>query len=226
MTTKMPSREPRSGEEAGPRKPRRRWLKLTAALIMTVLFLGVLAAAGLVYGLYHFGRGLPDYQQLAAYEPPVVTRIHAGDGSLLREYAREKRLFVPIEAIPQPVIQAFLSAEDKNFYNHGGLDYRGIMRAMITNLRNISSNRRLVGASTITQQVAKNFLLTSEVSYERKIKEAILAYRIERAFTKDQILELYLNEIYLGFGSYGVAAAALNYFDKALDELTLAEAAY
>src|SRR5690606_15292438 len=145
---------------------------VVALLSMVAMVLAAVGVIGLFLVLYHFGRGLPDYQQLAAYEPPVVTRIHAGDGSLLKEYAREKRLFVPIEAIPKPVIQAFLSAEDKNFYNHGGLDYRGILRATITNLRNISTNRRLVGASTITQQVAKNFLLTNEVSYERKIKEA------------------------------------------------------
>lgn len=184
------------------------------------------AALSLVIALYFFSRGLPDYSQLAKYEPPVVTRIQAGDGSLLAEFAREKRLFVPIEAIPQRVVDAFLAAEDKNFFEHGGLDYAGIARAMVYNIGNFVTGHRPVGASTITQQVAKNFLLSGEVSYKRKIKEAILAFRIERAFTKRQILELYLNEIYLGSGSYGVAAAASNYFNKSLGELTLQETAY
>ena len=145
---------------------------------------------------------------------------------LLAEYATEKRVFVPIQAIPRRVIKAFLSAEDKNFYSHPGVDFLSVARAALTNLANMGQNKRLVGASTITQQVAKNFLLSNEVSYKRKIREAILAFRIETAFTKDRILELYLNEIYLGFGSYGVAAAALNYFNKALDELSVAEAAF
>ncbi len=184
------------------------------------------AAAVFVWALHRYGRGLPDYTQLADYEPPVVTHIHAGDGTLLTEFAIEKRLFVPIDVVPEGLIQAFLSAEDKNFYDHHGLDYLGVMRAMITNVQHAVSGRRMVGASTITQQVAKNFLLTNEVSIERKIKEAILALRIERAFSKDRILELYLNEIYLGAGAYGVASAALVYFNKALDELSLPEMAY
>ncbi|GAB4373093.1 MAG: penicillin-binding protein 1A [Kiloniellaceae bacterium] len=188
--------------------------------------MAIIGAGGLLYVFYHYGRGLPEYSQLADYEPPTVTRVHAGDGSLLAEYATEKRVFVPIEAIPRRVVNAFLSAEDKNFYDHPGVDFMSVARAVVTNIANLASNRRPVGASTITQQVAKNFLLTNEVSYERKIKEAILAFRIEHAFTKETILELYLNEIYLGFGSYGVAAAALNYFNKSLDELTIAEAAY
>ncbi|WP_340117772.1 penicillin-binding protein 1A [Pelagibius sp. 7325] len=188
--------------------------------------MAIIGAGGLVYVFYHFGRGLPEYSQLADYAPPTVTRVHAGDGSLLAEYATEKRVFVPIEAIPRRVVNAFLSAEDKNFYEHPGVDFTSVARAVVTNIANLATNRRPVGASTITQQVAKNFLLTNEVSYERKIKEAILAFRIEQAFTKETILELYLNEIYLGFGSYGVAAAALNYFNKSLDELTIAEAAY
>ena len=196
-------------------------------VICTGLFLLITIGAGGVFLLlYQFGQGLPDYQQLAHYEPPTVTRVHAGDGSLLAEYAREKRVFMPVAAIPRRVIHAFLASEDKTFYQHGGVDLPGILRAIVTNLVNYATNRRPVGASTITQQVAKNFLLSNEVSIKRKIKEAILAFRIERAFTKDEILELYLNEIYLGFGSYGIAAAALNYFDKPLDELTLAEAAF
>ena len=174
----------------------------------------------------HYSDSLPEYRQLADYRPPMVTRVHAGDGRLLAEFSVEKRVFVPIEAMPKRVIQAFIAAEDKKFYEHPGVDFVGILRAVITNITRLGSSRRPVGASTITQQVAKNFLLTNEVSFERKIKEAILAFRIERAFTKNRILELYLNEIYLGGGSYGVAAAALNYFDKSLDELTVAEVAF
>lgn len=178
---------------------------------------------------YQYGRGLPDYKHLEQYEPPVVTRLYANDGRLFAEYAAEKRVFVPIEAIPKRIIQTFLAAEDKNFYEHYGLDFAGILRAAIMNIRRAKENRRPVGASTITQQVAKNFLLndiSNEVSFARKIKEAILAFRLEHAYTKDHILELYLNEIYLGAGSYGVAAAALNYFNKSLGELTIAEAAF
>ena len=152
-----------------------------------------------------------------------MTRIHANDGSLLAEYARERRIFVPVNTVPKLVIGAFLSAEDKNFFHHNGLDYRGIAIALY---KHFVLRQRLVGASTITQQVAKNFLLTSERSFRRKLKEAILAIRIERAFSKEKILELYLNEIYLGIGSYGVAAAALNYFNKELKDLTIEEAAY
>jgi penicillin-binding protein 1A len=191
------------------------------------LFLAaVFGCAGLLFGLWHYGRGLPDYRQLADYEPPVMTRLHAADGALIAEYARERRLFVPVGAMPKRVIQAFLSAEDKNFYEHSGVDPMGILRAVVTNVQRMSADRRPVGASTITQQVAKNFLLTNEVSLARKAKEAILAFRIEQTLEKNRILELYLNEIYLGSGAYGVAAAALNYFNKSLDELSLAEAAY
>ncbi|MCD6073241.1 MAG: putative bifunctional family b-glycosyltransferase/PBP transpeptidase [Rhodospirillales bacterium] len=192
--------------------------------VLVLLALGV--AGGGVYIFYKFGQGLPDYRQLADYEPAVMTRVQAGDGTLLAEFATEKRVFVPISAMPKQVIQAFLSAEDKNFYMHPGIDPLGIARALVVNVKNMGSDRRPVGASTITQQVAKNFLLTSDVTVERKIKEAILAFRIERALTKNRILELYLNEIYLGYGSYGVAAAAYNYFNKSLDQLTIGEAAY
>jgi penicillin-binding protein 1A len=197
-----------------------------AAGAALMLLLAVLGGVGILVGIRHYGKELPDYSQLAEYDPATVTRVHAGDGRLLAEFAIEKRVFVPIESIPKRVVNAFLSAEDKTFYEHPGVDFTGIARAALTNLSNLGQNKRPVGASTITQQVAKNFLLTNEVSIERKVKEAILAFRIERAFTKDRILELYLNEIYLGFGSYGVAAASLNYFNKSLDELTLAEAAY
>lgn len=205
-----------------------RYLKIAAIAIGSAVVLGIVLVTVV---LYRFGAALPDVDQLQDYQPPVTTRIHAADGRLIGEYARERRLFMPLEAIPQPLINAFLAAEDKNFYSHSGIDYFGVVRAVFDNLYNYVAGRRLVGASTITQQVAKNFLLTNEMSYERKIKEAILAYRIEQAFDKDQILELYLNEIYLGQGmhpqgSYGVAAAALSYFGKSLSELTLAETAY
>lgn len=191
-------------------------------------FLSLAGAAGGLYLLWHYSRGLPDYKQLAKYDPPTVTRVHAGDGRLIAEYAVERRVFVPVRAMPRHLISAFIAAEDKNFYHHPGVDLVALGRAVATNVVNIVTrrSRRPVGASTITQQVAKNFLLTNEVSFERKIKEAILAFRIERAFEKSRILELYLNEIYLGYGSYGVAAASLNYFNKSLDELTIAEAAY
>ena len=190
----------------------------------TVVFLvGVAATAGLIW---HFSRDLPDYSQLQDYEPPVMTRVHAADGALLGEYSKERRLYLPIQAVPKLVINAFLAAEDKNFYEHGGIDFSGMARAAVLYAQNYGSNRRPQGASTITQQVAKNFLLTNEVSFTRKIKEALLAMRIERAYSKDKILELYLNEIYLGLGAYGVAAASLVYFDKSVNELTVAEAAY
>ena len=185
-------------------------LKVFGVLLFLLLRLVLGAGGGGLYLLYRFGRELPDYQQLAVYEPPTVTRVHAGDGRLLAEYAVEKRVFVPVSATPRRVIEAFLSAEDKNFYVHPGVDVVGVARALITNLRSLGDDRRPVGGSTITRQVAKNFLLSSEVSLERKIKEAILAFRIESSLSKDRILELYLNEIYLGFGSYGLAAAALN----------------
>src|SRR6202041_265368 len=190
----------------------------------TVVFLvGVAAVAGLIW---HFSKDLPDYSQLQDYEPPVMTRVHAADGALLGEYSKERRLYLPIQAVPKLVINSFLAAEDKNFYEHGGIDYSGMARAAVLYAQNYGSNRRPQGASTITQQVAKNFLLTNEVSFTRKIKEALLAMRIERAYSKDKILELYLNEIYLGLGAYGVAAASLVYFDKSVNELTVAEAAY
>src|SRR5579864_8077534 len=190
----------------------------------TIVFLvGIGAAAGLIW---HFNKDLPDYSQLQDYEPPVMTRVHAADGSLLAEYARERRLYLPIQAVPKLVVNAFVSAEDKNFWEHHGLDFSGIVRAGLLYVENYGSNRRPQGASTITQQVAKNMLLTNEVSFDRKIKEALLALKIERTYSKDKILELYLNQIYLGMGAYGIAAASLLYFDKSVHELTVAEAAY
>lgn len=195
--------------------------------LVSLAFFGCFVAfiIGLIV-VMHFSVGLPDYHQLAEYRPMVTTRLYANDGSLMAEYANEKRSFVPIEQIPPMVVNAFLSAEDKNFYSHGGIDLIGLTRAILTNIRNIGSGRRFVGASTITQQVAKNFLLTSEQSFARKIREALLARKIEEAYTKDHILELYLNEIFLGGGSYGIASAALYYFDKDLKDLTLAQMAY
>lgn len=190
--------------------------------LVTIGILGGVGSIGAI--LYYFGRDLPDYHTLANYEPPIVTRAYASDGRLLAEFATEKRVYVPISTVPPLVIHAFLSAEDKNFYSHAGIDPMGIARAAVNNF--LHPHQKKKGASTITQQVAKNFLLGNELSYTRKIKEAILSFRIEQTYTKDQILNLYLNEIYLGKSAYGIAAAALEYFNKPLDELTLEEAAY
>jgi len=212
-----------------PRKPKRRksfMLRLFGFLFTAGVIVFLAVSAGTAYILWTYSQDLPDYEALANYEPKVLSRLHANDGRLIAEYAREERLYVPIETVPGRVVSAFLSAEDKNFYEHGGIDVAAIFRAALVNLRNYQSGRRLVGASTITQQVAKNFLLTNERSIERKIKEAMLAIRMEHAFEKGKILELYLNEIYFGIGSYGIAAASLNYFGKELHELQVHEAAY
>lgn len=193
--------------------------------------IGIAAVAGL--GVLGFGgfllvalQGLPSVAQLQDYEPPITSRVHAGDGALVAEFAEEHRLFVPIEAMPDHVRQAFVAAEDQNFFEHSGVDFWGIIRAMVSNVGNVVSGRRLEGASTITQQVAKNMLLTSDRTILRKVREAFLAQRIEEALGKERILELYLNQIYLGQRAYGVAAAALNYFNKPLSELTIGEASY
>ena len=189
--------------------------------------LGLIAGVVLIVGVFHYyAQDLPDHTFLKDYEPPVVTRVHTGDGRLLAEFAQERRIFVPIEEIPDLVKNAFIAAEDQNFYTHPGVDFKAVLRAVVINLKNVGKNRRMVGASTISQQVAKNFLLTNEQSFERKIKEAIIAYRMDKAMSKDRILELYLNEIFLGNRSYGVGAAGLNYFNKPLDELSISEAAY
>jgi len=188
--------------------------------------LALVAAAGVGIYINEVSKDLPDYEVLENYEPPVTTRLHAADGALMAEFARERRLYLPIQAIPDRVKAAFLSAEDKNFYTHPGIDVLSNVRAIWTNVQNLGSGRRPVGASTITQQVAKNFLLDSSVTYDRKVREMILSFRIENAYSKDRILELYLNEIFFGLGSYGIAGAALTYFDKSVNELTLAEAAY
>lgn len=219
-----PVAEPRATAER--RRGLPLWLKLTGYVFAGGAALSLLAVAGFALYLFGLSRDLPDYASLAEYEPPVTTRVYANDGSLVAEFARERRLFMPIEAMPQLLKDAFISAEDKSYYEHEGLDFRGIIRAQVSNVGNLIRGRRLEGGSTISQQVAKNFLLSSEQKIERKMKEWLVTRRIERAFTKDHILELYLNEIYLGNRSYGVAAAALNYFDKPLSELTVEEAAY
>lgn len=185
----------------------------------------LLAAGGAALYVVKVSKDLPDYEVLAKYEPPVMTRIHASDGALMAEFARQRRLYLPIQAIPDRVKAAFVSAEDKNFYQHPGIDISGLARAVIVNVQNWGS-RRPVGASTITQQVAKNFLLSSDQTMGRKVKEAILSFRIEQAYSKDRILELYLNEIFFGLNSYGIAGAALTYYNKSVNELTIAEAAY
>ncbi len=189
--------------------------------IVLIIILGFLAFSA----LWYFSSGLPDYKKLSNYQPPVSSRVYAENGKLIAEYALEKRLFIPYESIPKKIINSFLSAEDKNFFSHPGVDAKGIIRAVINNFKNIINDKRLEGASTITQQVAKNFLLTNEVSLRRKIKEAILAFRIEKAYSKERILELYLNQIYLGEGTYGIAAASLEYFDKSVKEINYPEAA-
>ncbi|HTV45907.1 MAG TPA: penicillin-binding protein 1A [Stellaceae bacterium] len=201
-------------------------VKLVRFLFVCAVILAIAGCGFVGVTIWYFGRDLPDYQQLANYQPPIMTRVLAGDGRLLAEYATQRRLFVPIEAIPKQVSDAFISAEDKTFYSHHGIDPLSILRASITDIGRLRGGRRPIGASTITQQVAKNMLLNNEVSISRKIKEILLATRIESVLSKDRILELYLNEIYLGSGAYGVAAAALTYFDKSLDQLTLGEAAF
>jgi len=194
-------------------------------LFMLILSFVLLGAFTIVAVLWAFSNNLPDYKFLKSYKPSVSSKVYSGDGELVNDFSTEKRIFVPYNAISEKVINSFLSAEDKNFYSHPGVDAKGVLRAVINNISNIASSRRLEGASTITQQVAKNFLLTNEVSFNRKIKEAILAFRIERALSKERILELYLNQIYLGGGAYGVASASLEYFDKPISELNYVEAA-
>ena len=198
------------------------YFKKIIKLTIAIFTLGLLFAFST---LWYFSSDLPDYKILANYKPPVSSRVHSGEGQLMAEYALQKRLFIPYNSIPDKVIYSFLSAEDKNFFSHPGIDAKSITRAIIKNLKNYFSEKRLEGASTITQQVAKNFLLTSEVSFKRKIKEAILAFRIERAYSKERIMELYLNQIYLGIGTYGIAAASLEYFDKSVNDLSYEEAA-
>jgi len=194
-------------------------------ILILISSIGLLASFSLLAILWAFSNNLPDYKFLKNYKPSVSSKVYSGDGELVSDFSSEKRIFIPYKAIPKIVINSFLSSEDKNFFTHPGVDAKGVMRAVINNISNIIAARRLEGASTITQQVAKNFLLTNEVSLNRKIKEAILAFRIERALSKERILELYLNQIYLGEGAYGVASASLEYFDKPISELNYEEAA-
>jgi penicillin-binding protein 1A len=196
-------------------------IKIGLAFAVASLIVGVAVVGGL---FWHFSHGLPDHKQLADYQPATVSRLYAADGRLLAEYAKEKRVFVPVAAMPKRLLQAFVAAEDQRFFTHPGVDILGVVRAAIANIAN--PGKRPEGASGITQQVAKNFLLSNQATLARKIREAILAFRIEDTYSKDRILELYLNEIYLGSGNYGVATAALNYFDRSLNELTLSEMAY
>ena len=199
--------------------------KFLRNIFILITSLILLSAISIISVLWTYSNDLPDYKFLKSYKPPVSSKVYSGNGDLVADFSQEKRVFVPFNSIPKNVINAFLSAEDKNFFKHPGVDAKGVIRAVINNISNILSSKRLEGASTITQQVAKNFLLTNEVSLNRKIKEAILAFRIERALSKERILELYLNQIYLGSGAYGVAAASLEYFDKSIKDLNYSEAA-
>ena len=200
-------------------------IKHLKKIIIFSLFISILGFLGIVSILWYYSNDLPDYKFLKNYKPPISSKLYSSDGQLLSEFSSEKRIFVPYNSIPTLVVNSFLSAEDKNFFKHPGVDAKGVLRALINNISNIMTSKRLQGASTITQQVAKNFLLTNEVSIDRKLKEAILAFRIERALTKERILELYLNQIYLGEGSYGIASASLQYFDKSINQLNYSEAA-
>ena len=199
-----------------------KYFKKTLIIFLSSILLLLIVAISILWG---FSNDLPDYKFLKNYKAPVSSKVYSGDGDLIQDFSSEKRIFIPYNSIPPKVINAFLSAEDKNFFDHPGVDAKGVLRAVIKNFSNIINSRRLEGASTITQQVAKNFLLSNEVSLNRKLKEAILAFRIERSLSKERILELYLNQIYLGQGTYGIASASLEYFDKSVDELQYVEAA-
>ena len=199
--------------------------KLIKNFFILLISGSLLVGMGILVVLWAFSNNLPDYKFLKNYKPPVSSKVYSGEGELVSDFSTEKRIFIPFEAIPKKIIKAFLSAEDKSFFDHPGVDAKGVLRAVVNNFYNIMSSRRLEGASTITQQVAKNFLLSNEVSLNRKLKEAILAFRIERALSKERILELYLNQIYLGEGTYGVASASLEYFDKSINDLNYEEAA-
>ena len=191
-------------------------------LTLTLIFIGFFL---IFTAIWYFSTDLPDFDFLKNYKPPVSTKVYNSSGEIIADFSRQRRSFIKYEQIPKKIIYAFLSAEDKNFFKHPGIDAKGITRAVFKNIENIISGSRLEGASTITQQVAKNFLLTSDVSLSRKIKEAILAFRIEKTLSKQRILELYLNEIYLGERAYGIASASMIYFDKSVNEINFAEAA-
>ena len=203
-----------------------RFIKYLKYLLFSLIIITISSASVFFYVLWKFSPELPSYNKILNYEPSLSSRVYSSDGLLLKSYYLEERIFVPENKIPIKIKQAFISAEDKNFYSHYGVDLFAIFRAILTNLINISSNKRVVGASTITQQVVKNLLLSNELSYKRKIKEMLLAIRIENILEKNRILELYLNDIYLGFGSYGIATASLNYFNKSINELELSEIAF
>ena len=194
-------------------------------ILIVFTFISLLGFVTIFSILWSYSNKLPDYKFLKNYKPPVSSKVYSGNGVLISDFSAEKRIFVPYNAIPTKIINSFLSSEDKNFFKHPGIDAKGVLRAIKNNFFNLIRSNRLEGASTITQQVAKNFLLSNEVSLDRKIKEAILAFRIERALSKERILELYLNQIYLGEGSYGIASASLRYFDKPISELNYAESA-
>ena len=198
---------------------------LIKKILIIITIISFFSITVIISILWSYSNKLPDYKFLKSYKPPVSSKVYSGNGVLLSDFSTEKRIFVPYSSIPSKVINAFLSSEDKNFFNHPGVDAKGVVRAVKNNIYNILNSKRLEGASTITQQVAKNFLLSSEVSIDRKIKEAILAFRIERVLSKERILELYLNQIYLGEGAYGIASASLRYFDKSISELNYSEAA-
>lgn len=199
---------------------------LLMTLLLGIVLIFLLLAGGCGYMYYRYGHDLPDHEVVQDYQPKVITRLHAADGALMAEFAEERRLFIPIEQVPEHVVHAFISAEDKDFFNHGGVDFISLGKVMLRNVQRMADGRRLAGASTITQQVAKNFITGDSYSVERKIREAFIAWQLERDLTKDEILELYLNEIFFGLRAYGLAEASLAYFDKAVADLTVSDAAY
>ncbi|MGE0260492.1 MAG: transglycosylase domain-containing protein, partial [Alphaproteobacteria bacterium] len=193
-------------------------LRGVARLVFVMVLLAVTGgAAAVAYGLYYFSHDLPDFQRIANYVPAVGSKVYDADGKLIAEFETERRIPVSIGEVPTLVVNAFLAAEDRDFYSHNGVDPQAIFRAAVADIARYRSGQRPIGASTITQQVVRHFLLSREVSITRKAKEAILAYQLDKTLSKDRILEIYLNEIYFGAGAYGVAAAADTYFQKKLD---------
>ena len=203
-----------------------RFITYIKLLLIFLFIFGLISIFIFFYTLWRYSSELPSYEKIVEYKPNLSSRIYSSDGFLLKSFYTEERIFIPVDRIPQNIKYAFLASEDKNFYNHYGVDIIAIFRAFLTNIININSNKRVVGASTITQQVVKNLLLSNELSYSRKIKEIILAIRIENILDKNDILELYLNDIYLGYGSYGIGSASLNYFNKSIYDLQLHEIAF